>query len=88
MFIITLFYSQYDLLHISPPQSAPTFLQQSSGITDAAGFVDVNKGTLVHNKYSNVFALGDCSSLPTAKTAAAVGKWLFTPKKVLTPKHF
>jgi sulfide:quinone oxidoreductase len=36
------------------------------------GFVDVNIETLRHNKYSNVFSLGDVSNLPTAKTAAAV----------------
>lgn len=41
-------------------------------MVDANGWVDVNKDTLRHNKYKNVFALGDCSSLPTSKTAAAI----------------
>ncbi|KAI9304877.1 hypothetical protein BJ944DRAFT_240161 [Cunninghamella echinulata] len=61
----------YDFLHVAPPQGAPTFIKESK-LADAAGFVDVNKDTLRHNKYKNVFALGDCSSLPTSKTAAAI----------------
>jgi sulfide:quinone oxidoreductase len=36
--------------------------------------VDCNKLTLQHNKYPNVFGIGDCTSLPTSKTAAAAGK--------------
>ncbi|KAI8391173.1 uncharacterized protein BYT42DRAFT_489400 [Radiomyces spectabilis] len=61
----------YDFLHVAPPQGAPTFIKESK-LADAAGFVDVNKETLRHNKYKNVYALGDCSSLPTSKTAAAI----------------
>jgi len=36
------------------------------------GFVDVDKNTLQHNKYKNVFSLGDCANLPTSKTVAAI----------------
>ncbi|KAI9258052.1 hypothetical protein BDA99DRAFT_515125 [Phascolomyces articulosus] len=61
----------YDFLHVAPPQGAPTFIKESK-LADAAGFVDVNKGTLRSNKYNNVFSLGDCSNLPTSKTAAAI----------------
>lgn len=61
----------YDFLHVAPPQGPPTFIKESK-LADAAGFVDVNKQTLRHNKYKNVYALGDCSSLPTSKTAAAI----------------
>ena len=56
--------------------SAPDFLKNSP-LANEAGFVDVNKDYLQHNKYDNVFSLGDCSSAPTSKTAAAVGE-LFT----------
>ncbi len=38
------------------------------------GWVDVNKDTLQHNRYPNVFGIGDASSLPTSKTAAAIRK--------------
>ncbi|CAK8683287.1 unnamed protein product [Clavelina lepadiformis] len=62
---------QYDLLHVSPPMSSYEVLK-SSKLADAAGFVDVHKETCQHKKYPNVFALGDCSNIPTSKTAAAV----------------
>ncbi|KAG2204703.1 hypothetical protein INT47_011999 [Mucor saturninus] len=62
---------EYDFIHVAPPQGPPTFIKESK-LADAAGWVDVNKDTLRHNKYKNVFALGDCSSLPTSKTAAAI----------------
>jgi sulfide:quinone oxidoreductase len=41
-------------------------------LTFIISFVDVNKETLEHVKFKNVFSLGDASSLPTSKTAAAV----------------
>ena len=46
---------------------------RTSPLVDAAGFVDVDEETCQHVKYSNIFSLGDASSLPTSKTAAAVG---------------
>lgn len=45
---------------------------KKSKLADAAGFVDVSKETLQHKKYPNVFGIGDCTSLPTSKTAAAI----------------
>ncbi len=62
---------KYDMMHVTPPQSAPDFVRKSA-LADAAGWVDVDKHTLQHNKYSNVFSLGDASSLPCSKTGAAV----------------
>lgn len=43
-----------------------------SPLADANGFVDVVKETLQHKKFPNVFAIGDCTNLPTSKTAAAI----------------
>ncbi|KAF8520228.1 FAD/NAD(P)-binding domain-containing protein [Hysterangium stoloniferum] len=65
--------TDYSLLHVTPPMGPPTFIKDSP-IADAAGWVDVNDATLQHKNpdYSNIFALGDCSSLPTSKTAAAI----------------
>ena len=63
----------YDLLHVTPHQTSPDFVKQSP-LANADGWVDVDKGTTQHNQYSNVFSLGDASSLPTSKTAAAVRK--------------
>lgn len=64
---------RYDLLHVTPPMGPPKFIA-GSPLADQAGWVDVDKRTLRHNQFANVFALGDCSSLPTSKTAAAIRK--------------
>lgn len=51
--------------------SAPECLR-GSPISDANGFVDVNKTTLQHKKFNNIFGIGDCTNSPNGKTAAAV----------------
>ena len=61
------------MIHVTPPQSSPNFIKQSP-LATKDGWVDVNKDTLQHNKFANVFALGDNSSLPTSKTGAAIRK--------------
>ncbi len=61
----------FDLLHVVPPQSAPDFIK-SSPLADASGWVSVDKQTLRHGTFGNVFALGDCTTTPNSKTAAAV----------------
>jgi len=63
----------YDMIHVTPPMSAPDFIKRSP-LADAAGWVDVDKHTLRHVRYPNVFGLGDASNLPTSKTGAAVRK--------------
>ena len=65
----------YDMIHVAPPMSAPDFIKESPLAVQAGpkkGWVDVDQDTLRHNRYPNVFSLGDASSLPTSKTAAAV----------------
>jgi sulfide:quinone oxidoreductase len=64
---------QFDMIHVTPPQSAPDFIKQSP-LANTAGWVDVHERTLQHNKYPNIFGLGDATSTPNAKTAAAVRK--------------
>jgi len=54
-----------------PRFNPPKFIRES-GLGDAAGYVDVDKYTLQHKKHKNIWSLGDCSSLPNSKTAAAV----------------
>ena len=63
----------YALLHVVPPQSAPDVIKKSELASDA-GWVDVHKHTLQHTRFPNVFSLGDCSSLPTSRTGAAIRK--------------
>uniref|UniRef100_A0A8C7ZHN6 Sulfide:quinone oxidoreductase, mitochondrial n=1 Tax=Oryzias sinensis TaxID=183150 RepID=A0A8C7ZHN6_9TELE len=62
---------EYEMLHVTPPMG-PHFVVKGSPLADEAGWLDVNKDTLQHNKYPNVFGIGDCTNLPTAKTGAAV----------------
>ena len=65
----------YDMIHVTPPMSAPDFIKTSklAGTEGPSkGWVNVNKDTLQHNIYPNVFSLGDASSLPISKTAAAI----------------
>ncbi|MGL5033677.1 MAG: NAD(P)/FAD-dependent oxidoreductase [Microcystaceae cyanobacterium] len=67
----------YDLLHVAPPMSAPDFIKNSAVSVQEGpgkGWVDVNKFTLQHNVYPHIFSLGDASSLPTSRTAAAIRK--------------
>jgi sulfide:quinone oxidoreductase len=63
----------FDMMHVTPPQSAPDFIKNSP-LANAGGWVDVDKGTLQHVKYANIFSLGDASGLPTSKTGAAIRK--------------
>jgi len=63
----------YEMLHVTPPQSAPDFIKRSALAADS-GWVDVDKHSLQHTRYPNVFSLGDCSSLPCSKTGAAIRK--------------
>ena len=64
---------EYSFLHATPPMGPLDFIKNSP-VADAAGWVEVNPTTLQHVKpeFSNIFAVGDCSSLPTSKTAAAI----------------
>ena len=64
---------EYDMIHVTPPQGPPEVVR-SSPLADAAGWVNVDKHTLQHPDYPNVFSLGDASSLPTSKTGAAIRK--------------
>jgi sulfide:quinone oxidoreductase len=65
----------YDLLHVAPRQSAPDWVKASPLSTqDANGYVDVDKHTLQHVRYPNVFSLGDAGSTPNSKTGAAIRK--------------
>ena len=63
----------YDMIHVVPPQTGHDFIRNSP-LAAASGWVDVDQGTLRHVNYGNVFSLGDASSTPNAKTAAAARK--------------
>jgi len=66
----------YDLLHVVPPQSAPDWIKAGplADPDNPAGYVQVDKHTLQHTRYPDVFALGDAGSTPNSKTGAAIRK--------------
>lgn len=65
----------YDVLHAVPRQSAPDWIKTSPLSTgDANGYVELDKFTLQHVRYPNVFGLGDAGSTPNSKTGAAIRK--------------
>lgn len=66
----------FDLCHAVPPQSAPDFIKNSPlrDPQNPLGYVEVDKNTLQHTRFSNVFALGDCINAPCSKTGAAIRK--------------
>lgn len=64
---------EFDMLHVCPPQSAPDFIRHSP-LANESGWIDVDHATLRHARFANIFALGDVSAAPNAKTAAAARK--------------
>ena len=65
----------FDMLHVVPRQSAPDWVKSSALSTgDDNGYVEVDKFTMAHVRYPNVFALGDVGSTPNGKTGAAIRK--------------
>ena len=63
----------YDMLHVLPPQSPPDDIS-SSPLANGAGWVEVNQNSMQHVRHANVFALGDVTTTPNSKIAAAVRK--------------
>lgn len=65
----------YDMMHVTPPQSAPDFIKRTPLAHQdgaSAGWVKADKYTLQNPEFPEVFALGDASELPTSRTGAAV----------------
>lgn len=66
----------FDICHSVPPQSAPDFIKNSPLADDNSpfGYVEINKNTMQHIRFANVFSLGDCNNAPCSKTGAAIRK--------------
>jgi sulfide:quinone oxidoreductase len=69
----------YDFINVVPPMRAPEVIRKSplpwtAGPNAADGWVEVDKATLRHLRYPEVFAVGDVAGVPKGKTAASV-KW-------------
>lgn len=65
---------KYTMAHLVPPQSAPDWIKKSplAGAEDPNGYVEVDKETLQHVRFPEIFSLGDAGSTPNSKTGAAV----------------
>lgn len=61
----------FDFLHVVPKMGPYDFIKNSE-LSNDAGFVDVDECTTRHKTFSNIWSIGDASSLPTSKTAAAI----------------
>jgi sulfide:quinone oxidoreductase len=59
----------FDVLTIVPMNKGADFIG-ASGLGDDMNFVPVNKHTLQHEKYPNIFALGDATAIPTSKAGS------------------
>ncbi|XP_064107561.1 sulfide:quinone oxidoreductase, mitochondrial-like [Macrobrachium nipponense] len=75
---------KYEMLHVTPPMSSPDVLQKCSALVDGAGYLKVNKETLQHETFPNIFGIGDCTNIPTSKTAAAVAGQIGVLRKNLS----
>jgi len=69
----------YDFIHVVPPMRAPDAVKNSDlawkeGPFAAGGWLEVDKTTLQHRRYANVFGIGDVNGTPRGKTAATVKK--------------
>ena len=69
----------YDFIHVVPPMRAPDAVKNSDlawkeGPFAAGGWLEVDKSTLQHRRYPNVFGIGDINGTPRGKTAATVKK--------------
>ncbi|MBX3601014.1 MAG: NAD(P)/FAD-dependent oxidoreductase [Rubrivivax sp.] len=69
----------YDFLHVVPPMRAPDAVKHSDlawkeGPFAAGGWLEVDKSTLQHRRFPNVFGVGDINGTPRGKTAATVKK--------------
>lgn len=69
----------YDFINVIPPMRAPDAVRNSplpwqEGGWAKDGWIEVDKHSLRHKRFDNVFAVGDVAGVPKGKTAASV-KW-------------
>lgn len=70
----------YDFINVVPPMRAPDAVRKNSplgwqeGPFKADGWAEVDRASLRHRRFPEVFAVGDVAGVPKGKTAASV-KW-------------
>lgn len=70
---------EYDFMNVIPPMRASEAVRQSplpwqTGGWAADGWIEVEKYSMRHVRFPNVFAIGDVAGVPKGKTAASA-KW-------------
>jgi sulfide:quinone oxidoreductase len=70
---------KWDFINVIPPMRAPAAVRNSAlrwqtGAFAADGWLEVDRFTLRHARYANIFGVGDINGVPKGKTAASV-KW-------------
>jgi sulfide:quinone oxidoreductase len=65
---------EYDFLHVTPPMSAVdavanSLLAWQKG--NAAGWLEVDRETMQHKRFENVFGIGDTCGIPMGKTGGS-----------------
>jgi len=71
--------TEFSLLVAAPPMRAPRVVRESGlswrdGPWQDQGWVEVDRGTLRHPRFQDVWAVGDAAGVPKGKTAASA-KW-------------
>src|SRR5690606_17467283 len=69
----------YDFIHVIPPMRASSAVRNSplpwqTGNWADQGWMEVDRNSLRHVRFPNVFGVGDVAGVPKGKTAASV-KW-------------
>ncbi len=70
---------EYDFIHVTPPMRAPDAVKNSSlawqkGSASKGGWIELDKETLQHTRYPNIFGLGDVAGIPMGKTGGSARK--------------
>ena len=70
---------KYDFINVVPPMRAPEAVRNSplrwqDGPFASDGWMEVDKGSLRHRRFPNIFGVGDVAGVSKGKTAASV-KW-------------
>ncbi len=68
---------EYDFIHLVPPQAPHSFIRDNKDLVEGAeqpGFLNVDRYTLQHKKFHDIYGVGDVCGVPFAKSGAAIRK--------------
>lgn len=65
---------EFEYLFVIPTMRAQKFISEAGLSTNVGNWVAVDKFTLQHKGFNNIFAIGDCAGVPKGKTGASIRK--------------